>query len=142
MGTTNCQRYHSKELPSCFYLCKLELLEPHPTQRPIDPSHITTLLNEFNECGLLHYEHPGVVIGLGEGWMELKNTGNNNYKITKNDEFLYHLSINNNPSPIAQIIWGSHRTEAIKKYAESERKLEKVYWLYKVLIPCAFIKFF
>ena len=107
------------------YYIDAELLEPHPTQRPIAPSHITSLIQEFTNRGVLQSEYPGVVIGLGEGWMKMKNTGKNPYKITKDNEFLYHLSINNKISPIAQIIWGSHRTEAIKKYAADQEKPEE-----------------
>lgn len=54
--------------------------------------------------------------------MKLKSTANNNYKITKDNEFLYHLSISNKTSPIAQIIQGNHRTDAIKKYAARKRE--------------------
>ena len=39
-----------------YYYIDAELLEPHPTQRPIDPSHITSLLKEFTEHNLLHLE--------------------------------------------------------------------------------------
>ena len=114
------------------------VVEPHPTQRPIASKHIDSLLQEFKDRGVLRSEYPGVVIGLGAGWMNMKNTGNNPYKITKNNEFLYHLSINNNVSPIAQVIRGNHHTEAIKTYAADEKKPEESYWLYKVLIPCTF----
>ena len=103
------------------YYIDAELLEPHPTQRPIAPFHIDSLIQEFIDRGVLRSEYPGVVIGSGEGWMKMKNTGKNPYKITKDNEFLYHLSINNQISPIAQIIQGSHRTEAIKKYEHPKK---------------------
>ena len=57
--------------------------------------------------------------------MKLKNTANNNYKITKDNKFLYHLSISNKTSPIVQIIQGNHRTDAIKKYAADQGKPEE-----------------
>ena len=103
------------------YYIDAELLEPHPTQRPIAPFHIDSLIQEFIDRGVLRSEYPGVVIGSGEGWMKMKNTGKNPYKITKDNEFLYHLSINNQISPIAQIIRGSHQTEAIKKYEHPKK---------------------
>jgi hypothetical protein len=44
--------------------------------------------------------------------------------------------------PIAQIIRGGHRTEAIKKFAEESRKPNESYWFYTVLIPGTSINIF
>ena len=56
------------------FLISTTLLELHPTQRLIVKSHIDTLRDEFTMNGVLHLKSPGVVIGLGPGWYEMKKT--------------------------------------------------------------------
>ena len=41
--------------------------------------------------------------------------------------------------PIAQVIHGGHRTEAIKQFSEALDQPKENYWLYTVLIPDKYI---
>jgi len=119
-----------------FYI-DAELVEPHCSQRPVSTSHVNVLVDDFEKRGIFRSENSGVVIGLGEGWMEMKNNGPDIYKITKNSVHLPLLSLCPG-GPIAQVIRGGHRTAAVQKYAATSDNLHEAYWLFTVLVPCEF----
>ena len=95
------------------------------------------LVKDFNERGIFKEEHPGVVIGIGEGWDHMKHQKALPYMISPTSPHLSNLSLTSN-SPISQVICGDHRTAAIKRYAEKRNEPEESYWLYRVLIPGIF----
>ena len=66
-----------------FYI-GVALLEQHSTQRDIDSAHVEKLVEDFGSSVIQRSQYPGVVIGLGDGWHELANTGSQTYKITIN----------------------------------------------------------
>jgi hypothetical protein len=123
-----------------FYIHS-SLLEPHGTQRPLESSHVDRLVKDFNERGIFKAEHPGVVIGLGEGWNHMKHQKALPYMISPTSPHLSNLSLTSN-GPIGQVIRGDHRTAAIKKYAEERNEPEESYWLYRVLVPGIFFILF
>ena len=116
-----------------FYI-HTSLLQPHGTQRPIESGHVDKLIKDFQERGIFREEHPGVVIGIGEGWNTMKHHQALPYMITPTCPHLSKLSLTSN-GPIGEIIRGDPRTEAIKKYAKERNEAEESYWLYQVLIP-------
>jgi hypothetical protein len=118
-----------------FYI-NAELVEQHPCQRPISSSHVTKLRNEFETKGIFREENPAVVVGLGEGWMHMKNNGPFHYKITKSSSFLQHLSASSK-GPIAQVLRGGHRTKVVLDYSEAN-KSDEGYWFYQVFLPGKF----
>lgn len=119
----------------CFFI-DTDLLEPHPTQRPINQAHVTALLEDFEKMGVLRVESPGVVIGLGNGWLDMKNSGPHAYRITTSCDHLNQLSTTQG-GPIGQIIRGGHRTAAIKQFSKSLNadQISQNFWYYHVLIP-------
>ena len=117
-----------------FYI-DANLVEPHPCQRPIMSSHVNSLVNEFEGNGVNREENYGTVIGLGNGWTQMKNKTPFNYRISSNCIHLDKLSLTTN-GPIGQVIRGGHRTEAIKSYSQKDGQESEGYWLYNVLLPC------
>lgn len=122
-----------------FYI-HTSLLEPHPTQRPIDASHVTALTHQFETKGILREAHPGVVVGNGPGWNHLKNMTPINYRITRTCSHLDKLSLHPGKA-IGQVIRGHHRTAAIRSYSKEIQDDTESYWLYNVLIPGLFFCF-
>jgi hypothetical protein len=116
-----------------FYI-HTSLLNPHPTQRSINKGHVQLLKEEFKNKGIFRVENSGVVIGLGEGWNQMKNNGPVPFMINPTCPHLSHLSTTPN-GPIAEVIRGGHRTEAVKTYATESNQPEESYWYYTVLIP-------
>ena len=116
------------------FFIDIDLIQPHPFQRQIIPDHARQLKEDFETQGVLRAEHPGVVISLGEGWNLMKNNGPIIYRIRKSSSFLNHLSLTAG-GPIAEVIRGGHRTEAIRQFASIPEQSEENYWLYKVLLP-------
>jgi hypothetical protein len=120
-----------------FYI-DVDLLVPHALQRPMLPSHASKLLEDFEMQGILRSNNAGVVIGLGKGWMNMKNNTGYNYRITKDFAHLSRLS-HDEGGPIAEVIRGGHRSEAVRRYALSrEGREDEAYWIYTVLIPGVF----
>jgi len=118
-----------------FYI-DTTLLEPHPTQRAIKPAHIRTLKASFDKIGVRRAEHPGVVIGLGDQWKQLKNTNPLPFMISTTCPHLSKLSLHGTDTgPIAQVIRGGHRTAAVQSLAKETQKPEDNYWFYHVLSP-------
>lgn len=119
-----------------FFYIGTNLLEAHPTQRPISQAHVTKLLEEFKKLGVLRSECPGVVIGLGEGWLDMKYRDPPAYMITPSFFHLDRLSLFPG-GPIGQIIRGGHRTAAIKRFSNSTdlNLSSQNFWFYNVLIP-------
>lgn len=109
-----------------FYI-DADLLEQHGTQRELDLVYVDKLRDEFENGIMQRSENAGVVIGLGEGWKELKNVGGKAYRITKDCPLLSQLSVG---GKIGQVIRGGHRTGAVRQMDESEQ-----YWYYQVLLP-------
>jgi hypothetical protein len=109
------------------------LVESHATQRPLNPAHVKALKESFETKGIMRGENMGVVIGLGDGWANMKNNGPLPCMITDKFPHLPHLT--SSDGQIAQVIRGGHRTQAIKEYAEELDKPEENYWLYTVLVP-------
>ena len=118
-----------------FYI-DVELLEAHHTQRSIDSGHIQKLLNSYEEQGPQRLEHPGVIIGLGQGWNDFKNTGPHFYRIRATMPSLeYFCGGTSGKGPIGQVIRGGHRTEAVKRFSELPGKADEGYWCFNVLVP-------
>jgi hypothetical protein len=130
-----------------FYI-ETSLLTPHITQRPLNTMHADTLKQNFQQSGPMRTEYHGVVIGLGDGWYNMKNPGPRPYMISSSCPHL-DLLRKSSGGPIAEIIRGNHRTEAIRRYssqtepspsqAQSPLQHEN-YWFYEVLVPCTFIQ--
>ena len=115
-----------------FYI-RTELLEPHPTQRPINQSHIQALLTDFDKVGIMRNDHPGVVIGLGDGWYQMKKTSPRHILIAPNSPHLHRLRAEPD-GKIGQVIRGGHRTAAIYKHSEKDKPFQS-FWYYEVLVP-------
>jgi hypothetical protein len=121
-----------------YFLISTELLEMHPTQRPTNQAHIQRLRKDFLNRGILRIANPGVVIGLGDGWYNMKKDTQKHMMIDPQSPHLTHLS--NTPNgPIGQIIRGGHRTRAVESLAKHTEGFEDHdYWYYNVLIPGMF----
>lgn len=111
-----------------------ELLEQHPTQRAVNSEYVDTLVELFQSGTIQRTENAGVVIGLGEGWNKLKNTGEVVYRISKDSPMLKDLSIGSGGA-IGQVIRGGHRTEAVRRLSKMPDMGEEGYWYYQVLVP-------
>lgn len=116
-----------------------ELLEPHYAQRDTNEDHVEELVKEYLKLGLLRMEHPGVVIGLGDGWRQMRMDNNaKQVMICPSSPHLHRLRATPD-GPIGQIIRGGHRTKAIAKLAKDNIEYSgNRYWLYHVLIPGMF----
>ena len=80
-GTTLTELIHYYSLGKIFI--DAELLEQHPVQRDRNLKHIEELVGEYENTGICRNDHSGVIIGLGDGWKQLKNTGEVVYRISK-----------------------------------------------------------
>lgn len=140
---------HLRYLSLGSFLIHTNLLVSHPTQRMVDRDHVLQLRKSFEDSAIERIENPGVVIGLGEGWLRMKYTGPDNYMISMSSPHLDILSTTPN-GPIGQIIRGGHRTAAIKDYAKRNPGRFENFWCYQVLVPgvcsiffyCFFLCFF
>ena len=92
----------------------------------------------FRKRGVVRSEEVGVVIGLGQGWNQIKNNGPLPYMITLEFPHISKLSTSSN-KPIAQVIRGGHRTKSIKHFSIESEQPDESYWLYTVLIPSKYI---
>jgi hypothetical protein len=115
-----------------FYI-PTSLLESHPTQRTLNKGHVANLKQAFINPGIHRDENPGVIIGLGDGWNMMKNSGPLPYMIPSTWAHLSQLS-KVSDGPIGQVICGGHRTEAIKQYSDESNNPEENYWLFTILI--------
>ena len=126
---------HVQYLSLGYFLIKTSLLEPHPTQRPINQQHVKNLSESFLAMGIHRLDNPGVVIGLGEGWYEMKKNTQRQMLITKDSPHLLHLALKEN-GPIGQIIRGGHRTKAMSHLSSNSVDHKAYdYWYYQVLVP-------
>ena len=116
-----------------FYI-DAELLQQHPTQRPIDSGYVDSLVESFESGVIQRTKNAEVVIGLGEGWSKLKNTGEVIYRISKSSSIIKDLSICSGGA-IGQIIRGGHPTEAVRQLFKLPKMGEENYWYYQVLLP-------
>lgn len=124
-----------------YFFIDTVLLGQHPTQRSLDYNHVATLEKEFERVGCNCAEHPGVVIGLGEGWYDMKKTDPKPIRIATSSPHLGRLRTSED-GVIGQIIRGGHRTAAIKLYTNRRNLSHKCCWYYQVLIPCTGCLFF
>jgi hypothetical protein len=92
-----------------LFLIDTELLSPHPTERSLNQDRVEELRENFERLGIHRMESPGVAIGLGDGWLQMKNSRCNPFKITQ--EFTHiHRLVAEYGGPVAHIIHGGHRT--------------------------------
>lgn len=117
-----------------FFYIDAELLEQHPTQRPVNSVYVDKLVSLFESGTIQRSENAGVVIGLGEGWNKLKNIGPIAYRITQDCSLVDDLSIGSGGA-IGQVIRGGHRTEAVRRLSQMPEMGEEGYWYYQVLVP-------
>jgi hypothetical protein len=125
---------HSGYFSLGLFFIDIELLQQHHVQRPIDSSHVEELVDDFEKRGADRIENSGVVIGLGEGWTEMKNSSPIKYRIRNTFPFLDKLALSTG-GPIGQVIRGGHRTQAIKEFSALPGHSDEGYWLYEVLLP-------
>lgn len=125
---------HMSYLSLGFFYIRTSLLEPHPTQREIDSVHVKSLKDDFVRMRALRSDHPGVVIGLGDGWYEMKKNTPKPMFISANSPHLDHLSLEPK-GPIGQIIRGCHRTAAAYLLSKDPAYGGHDYWYYNVLVP-------
>ena len=116
-----------------FYI-NTDLVEQHPAQRAISSSYVDELVQDFEQTNILRTECPGVVIGLNGGWKNLKNTGGAIYRISSSSSCIDMLR-GTSGGPIAQVIRGGHRTEAIRCFSGKPDMSDENYWCYNVLLP-------
>ena len=117
-----------------FYI-EIELLVPHSTQRQVNQNHVGDLCISFGKVGILRAEHPGVVIGLGDGWYHMKKNTPKNIMITATSPHLKYLSATKN-GPIGEIIKGGHRCAAMTFISKNYSKFtNKNFWDFEVLVP-------
>jgi hypothetical protein len=119
-----------------YFFITTALLQQHPTQREVNQNQVKNLKGKFEASGILRTENPGVVIGLGQGWNNMKNRGPHNYMISESSPHLSRLSLHDN-GPIGQVIRGGHRTAAIKNLSLHSIPPcpQENYWYYQVLLP-------
>lgn len=131
---------HFPYLSLGLFFIETGLLKPHPTQRPLQKDCVDELRQRFETYGIHRMDSPGVAIGLGNGWLKMKNIGPHYFKITHSSPHIHHLAAENE-GPIAHIICGGHRTEAIKEYSlgSCHTKYKQNFWLYYVLAPGLFL---
>lgn len=125
-----------------YFLIDTDLLCPHPTQRVVSQEHVKSLVNDFETFGVQLVEHPGVVIGLGDGWYDMKKMKPKMVRISASSPHLDRLC---NPEIsdkfIGQVIRGGHRTAAIRSYTNQKNLFHLRLWYYHVLIPCTVFLF-
>ena len=93
-----------------LFLILTELLEPHPVQRKTNLRHFKTLTNHFMNKGIFRLENPRVVIGLGDGWLDmLRGHKHGHIRITSTSPHLSRLALTPG-GKIGQVIHGGHRT--------------------------------
>jgi hypothetical protein len=119
-----------------YFLITTSLLAQHPAQRELDQNQVKALREKFEARGIFRTENPGVVIGLGKGWNDMKNTGPHTYMISQSSPHLSRLSLTDN-GPIGHVIRGGHRTAAIRNLAVHSEppRPQEGYWYYQVLLP-------
>lgn len=122
-----------------LFLIDTDLLKPHITQRPLDQDHVAQLREDFQSLGIHRMDSPGAVIGLGEGWLQMKNLGPQHYRISKTSPHINLLAAEPG-GPIAEIMRGGHRTEAIRSLSmdPDNGDPQQNFWLYNVLAPGLF----
>jgi hypothetical protein len=127
---------HLHYLSLGLFFIDTKLLKAHPTQRPLNQTNVEKLSESFKTCGIHRMNSPGVVIGLGNGWLQMKNRGSHFIKITKSSPHIHRLAAEPG-GPVAHVIRGGHRTEAIRRYALSSKHFYSYedFWLYHVLAP-------
>ena len=121
-----------------YFFISTDLIEPHITQRPIDTTHAGVLKEDFVKTGIFRTESPGVVIGLGDGWNHMHHSGPESYMINSSSPHLHRLSLSPQ-GPVAQVIRGGHRTEAVHRFSKTPGQEKENYWYYNVLLPGIFI---
>ena len=103
------------------FFIDVNLLESYRVQRRLNPAQVAKLKDIFIHNSAIRIENPGVVIGLGEGWTQMKTDGQQMWKISKKDPHPDHLALVSS-RPIGQVIWGGHCTKVIKQMAAELEK--------------------
>jgi hypothetical protein len=109
------------------------------TQRQIDQNHVMELGLAFENKGILREEkkHAGVMIGLGNGWYQMKKDNPKNIMISTTSPHLPLLSDRPN-GPIAEIIHGNHCCAAIKRLSHTVPAYKDQNFWYKFLFLVKF----
>lgn len=136
-GTGSAISSHMSYLSLGHFFIHTDLLEAHSTQRQIKQHHVQQLRDDFLKKGIHRLENAGVVIGLGEGWHQMKKHTPKHVFVSNSSPHLHRLSTTAG-GPIAQIIRGGHRTAAAKLLSNSPDHTGNDYWYYNVLIPSKF----
>jgi hypothetical protein len=138
-GTGNAVSMNMSYLSLGHFFISTELLGLHPLQRQIDNNHVMNLKADFQRMGIDVVEHPGVIIGLGKGWMQMKKPSHMNHiMITSSSPHIHHLQ-ETPGGPIGLVIRGGHRTTAITSLSkENTEYYGRSFWYYNVLVPGMF----
>jgi hypothetical protein len=91
-------------------------------------------MDDFQNIGILYGDHPGVVIGLGDGWYKMKKTDSEHTLISPSSPHLDFLRATPG-GPIGHIIRGGHRTAAMKQLSKKLKRPYQNFWYYNVLVP-------
>jgi hypothetical protein len=100
--------------------------------------HINSLKDGFENRGIQRTESARVVIGISKGWLNMNNSSPISYRITSSSSPHHHHLGDSSDGPIAKVIRGGHRTEAIRQFSALPGNSNENYWYYNVLIPGKF----
>jgi hypothetical protein len=116
------------------FFIQTDLLTQHSVQREPTRQNVTNLIERFEKSGIRRVQNKGVVIGVGEGWYDMKKNVKHHIFISPTSPHCNRLNAYRN-GPIGQIIRGGHRTLAIRDFSKSRKCPEQNYWMYDVYIP-------
>ena len=98
---------HMSYLSLGYFFIRTGLLEPHPTQRPLNQQHVMALKDDFIRIGIHRLENPGVVIGMGEDWNYMKKNTPKHMFINQSSPHLNRLALTPG-GKIGQVLRGGH----------------------------------
>lgn len=116
-----------------FYI-DTPLLVQHAVQRPTTIGNVENLVVKLETEGIRREENPGAIIGLGEGWYNMKKNMPGRMLIHTTSPHLHHLQ-KTTGGPIGEVIRGGHRTAAIRNISAKNKNPGMNYWIYEVLVP-------
>jgi len=118
-----------------YFFIQTSLLESHATQRDIDWLHVKKLTAAFVANGVHRKEHPGVVIGIGNGWYNMRKNIPRDVLITASSPHR-NLLAEKPGGAIGQIICGNHCSAAVKALSQTSKEYDSQdFWYYNVLVP-------